>query len=390
MITDVECRELDSKDPLAFVRDRFDLVDGVVYLDGNSLGPPVRAVGETMAKLGRDWQQLLIRGWWDAGWLDLPRRVGDLIAPLIGAGTGTVTCTDSTSINLYKAVLAATHLVEGDILTDSGNFPTDLYVLASVAELTGRRLRIVEPEEVADSIESGVLSLTQVDFRTGRRHDLGALTNTAHEAGAVTVWDLSHSAGVMPIELERHGVEMAVGCGYKYLNGGPGSPAYIYVRPDLEVANPINGWFSHRAPFDFDPAYVPARGSERMRSGTPHVLSMAVFEAALSAFDGVEIAAVRAKSETLTSIFIDLVAEVGEVITPTHPHLRGGQVSLRVEGAESLIDDLIKARIIGDYRPPDVARFGFAPLYVGYSDVWKAATAIREWHRRQKDRRLAR
>lgn len=390
MITEAECRELDKKDPLAFVRERFDLAEDVIYLDGHSLGPPVRAVAETLAAFGRDWQQLLIRGWWEAGWLDLPRRVGDLIAPLIGASAGTVTCTDSTSINLYKAVVAATKLVEGDILTDSGNFPSDLYVLASVAELTGRRLHIVEPERVGDSIERGVLALTQVDFRTGRRHDLAALTEQAHRAGAVTVWDLSHSAGVMPIELERLGVELAVGCGYKYLNGGPGSPAYVYVRSDLDVANPISGWFSHRAPFDFDPAYIPATGSDRMRSGTPHVLSMAVMESALSAFDGVEMAAVRAKSGALTSIFIELVSDFGEVLTPTDPALRGGQVSLRIAGAESLIDDLLMEKIIADYRPPDVARFGFAPLYIRYLDVWKAATAIREWHRRQKDRQPAR
>jgi len=290
-----------------------------------------------------------------------------------------VVCTDSTSINLYKAVVAATQLVEGDILTDSGNFPSDLYVLGSVAELTGRRLRIVDPEQVEESIEAGVVSLTQVDFRTGRRHDLPALTARAHEAGALIVWDLSHSAGAMPIDLERHGVEMAVGCGYKYLNGGPGAPAFIYVRLDLELTNPINGWFSHRAPFDFDPAYEPATGIDQMRSGTPHVISMAVLEMALSAFDGVDMRAVRAKSEALTGAFIEIVSDLGEVLTPTEPALRGSQVSLRIEGAVDLISDLHQIGIIGDYRPPNVARFGFAPLYIRYIDVWNAAMAIREW-----------
>ncbi|MCA1735009.1 MAG: aminotransferase class V-fold PLP-dependent enzyme [Actinobacteria bacterium] len=379
MTTESDCRDLDRNDPLAFVRDRFDLADSVIYLDGNSLGPPVRAVAETMNGLANDWQRMLIRGWWDAGWVDLPRRVGDLIAPLIGAGPGTVVCTDSTSINLYKAVVAATQLVEGDILTDSGNFPSDLYVLGSVAELTGRRLRIVDPEQVEESIEEGVVSLTQVDFRTGRRHDLPALTARAHEAGALIVWDLSHSAGAMPIDLDRHGVEMAVGCGYKYLNGGPGAPAFIYVRLDLELTNPINGWFSHRAPFDFDPAYEPATGIDRMRSGTPHVISMAVLEMALSAFYGVDMGAVRAKSEALTGAFIEMVSDLGEVLTPTEPALRGSQVSLRIEGAEDLISDLHQIGIIGDYRPPNVARFGFAPLYIRYIDVWNAAMAIREW-----------
>lgn len=379
MITEIDCRDLDRNDPLAFVRDRFDLADSVIYLDGNSLGPPVRAVAETMNGLANDWQRMLIRGWWDAGWVDLPRRVGDLIAPLIGAGPGTVVCTDSTSINLYKAVVAATQLVEGDILTDSGNFPSDLYVLGSVAELTGRRLRIVDPEQVDESIEAGVVSLTQVDFRTGRRHDLPALTARAHEAGALIVWDLSHSAGAMPIDLDRYGVEMAVGCGYKYLNGGPGAPAFIYVREDLELTNPINGWFSHRAPFDFDPAYEPATGIDQMRSGTPHVISMAVLEIALSAFDGIDMRAVRAKSEALTGAFIEMVSDLGEVLTPTEPALRGSQVSLRIEGAEDLINDLHQIGIIGDYRPPNVARFGFAPLYIRYIDVWNAAMAIREW-----------
>lgn len=386
MITETDCRDLDRQDPLGFVRDRFDLADGVIYLDGNSLGPPVRAVRQRIAKLADDWQSMLIRGWWDAGWVDLPRRVGDLIAPLIGAAPGSVVCTDSTSINLYKAVVAAAQLVEGDILTDSGNFPSDLYVLGSVAELLDRQLRIVEPSQVVEALGPGILSITQVDFRSGRRHDLEAITARAHEVGAVTVWDLSHSAGAMPIDLEKHRVEMAVGCGYKYLNGGPGSPAFIYLRPDLDVANPINGWFSHHTPFDFDPAYVPATGSDRMRSGTPHVISMAVMEAAMSAFDGVAMEAIRAKSEALTSTFIELVSDLGEVLTPRETKDRGSQVSLRIEGAEQMIDDLIRQRIIGDYRPPNVARFGFAPLYVGFTDVWNAASAIREWRQRAPGR----
>ena len=386
MITENECRELDRRDPLAFARERFDLSDGVIYLDGNSLGPPVRSAKVTLGKLVDEWQSMLIRGWWDAGWVDLPGRVGDLIAPLIGCAFGSVVCTDSTSINLYKAVVAAAQLVEGDILTDSGNFPSDLYVLGSVAELLGRRLRIVEPEQIMESLAPGIVSLTQVDFRSGRRHDLKAITARAHEVGAVTVWDLSHSAGAMPIELALHKVELAVGCGYKYLNGGPGSPAFIYVRPDLDVANPINGWFSHQTPFTFDPAYVPATGSDRMRSGTPHVISMAVMEAALSAFDGVAMDAIRTKSEALTSTFIELVADLGEVLTPVEPEERGSQVSIRIEGAEQMIDDLVRQRIIGDYRPPNVARFGFAPLYIGFADVWNAASAIREWRRRAPGR----
>jgi kynureninase len=240
----------------------------------------------------------------------------------------------------------------------------------------------VAPEEVLGSIGPGILVLTQVDFRSGRRHDLSALTARAHEEGAVTVWDLSHSAGAMPVDLEANSVELAVGCGYKYLNGGPGAPAYIYVRPDLELSNPINGWFSHRAPFDFDPVYAPAEGIDRMRSGTPHVISMAVMEEALRAFDGVDLHELRGKSERLTALFIALVEDLGIVLTPKEVELRGSQVSLKIEGAEQLIEALLNEGIVGDYRPPDVARFGFAPLYVGFVDVWRAAAAIREWHRR--------
>jgi kynureninase len=380
VITEAACRELDRTDPLAFARQRFDLSDEVIYLDGNSLGPPARSVRQALDQVWTDWQRRLIRGWWDANWVDLPRRIGDLIANIVGAAAGSIVCTDSTSVNLYKAVLAAGELSNGDILTDSGNFPTDLYVLASAANLMGRKLRIVEPEEVMESISPGILALTQVDFRSGRRHDLPALTARAHEVGAITLWDLSHSAGAMPVDLEKHRVELAVGCSYKYLNGGPGAPAYIYVRPDLELTNPINGWFSHRAPFDFDPIYTPADGIDRMRSGTPHVISMAALEAALHAFDGVELRAARVKSEQLTATFIELVEDLGIVVTPKDARQRGSQVCLRIPGAERLIDDLMLQGIIGDYRPPDVARFGFSPLYIGFLDVWRAAAAIRDWH----------
>ena len=390
MVTEADCLDLDRADPLAPIRERFALDPGVIYLDGNSLGPPVRAVRDSLARVGEQWQSQLIRGWWNSGWVDLPTKLGNAIALLIGAAPGTVVCTDSTSVNLYKAAFAATRLVEGDFLTDTGNFPSDLYVLRSVAELTNRRLRIVEPERIAAEIGPGILSLTQVDFRTGRRHDLAALTARAHAAGAVTVWDLSHSAGAMPIDLERHGVELAVGCGYKYLNGGPGAPAFIYVRPDLDLVNPLNGWFSHESPFDFDPVYAAAEGIERMRTGTPFIISMTVMEAALGAFDGVGIDMVRAKSEALTGLFIELVDDLGEVLTPTEAVDRGSQVSLRIDGAEQLIDHLASQRIIGDFRPPDVARFGFAPLYVRYIDVWRSAGAIREWCQRGRGRSPAR
>lgn len=376
MTTLEECEDRDRVDPFAVTRAAFDLPPEIVYLDGNSLGPPVKGVREGVDLVERQWRDLLINGWWEAGWVDLPRRVGAQLESILGAEPGSVTCTDSTSVNLYKAVVAATSLVDGDILTDSGNFPTDLYVLGSVAEQTGRRLRIVEPDRVEEEIGGGTLALTQVDFRTGRRHDLAALTGLAHRAGAITIWDLSHSAGVMPIDLAAHGVDMAVGCGYKFLNGGPGAPAYIYVRPGLEATNPVNGWFSHQAPFDFDPVYRPADGIDRMRSGTPGVLSMAALEIALEIFEGVDFKDLRDKSEALTELFIDLVAEHVEVITPRLPSERGSQVSIRTADAEALIENLRTQGIIGDFRPPDLARFGFAPLYLSFCEVFRAGEAV--------------
>jgi kynureninase len=356
----------------------------LIYLDGNSLGPPLIGVADRVGQIMSEWQNDLIRGWWDRDWLGLPRSIGSRLEPIVGAEPGSVICADSTTVALFKLVEVACDLIDGDLLTDSGNFPTDLYVLNSVARRRQRRLRMVEPEAVVESIDEsvGLVVLTQVDFRTGRLHDLATITARAHSFGARVVWDLSHSAGVMPIELARHGVDLAVGCGYKYLNGGPGAPGYAYVSPALigQVVNPINGWFSHRDPFAFSLEYVPAPGIERMQVGTPPVLSLVAMEAALEVWPDVDLGEVRSKSVGLTSLFIDLVgAKLGiEVLTPVDPNLRGGQVSLRLARAGALIETLATKGVVGDFRPPDVARFGFSPLYIGFVDVWEAARRIEE------------
>jgi kynureninase len=294
-----------------------------------------------------------------------------------------VVCTDSTTVNLFKVAAALCDLRRGDILTDSGNFPSDLYVLESVARQWHRRLRLVDPGEVANSIDHdvGLVALTQVDFRSGRLHDMAAITERAKAAGAWTVWDLSHSAGVIPIDVAGCGIDAAVGCGYKYLNGGPGAPAFVYVSPRVigDVVNPINGWFSHLSPFDFSMEYLPGEGIDRMRIGTPDILSMAALHEALTAYEGILIETVRAKSVRLTSLFIDLIdREVGcQVLTPRLPAERGSQVSLLLPEAEKLIASLQDVGVIADFRPPNLARFGFSPLYIGYQDVWQAVAAVK-------------
>lgn len=385
MIDRPSCIDDDRQDPLSAIRDAFELSDGLVYLDGNSLGPPLKGVRDHVARVLEDWATHLIGGWWDDGWLNLPLRVGAMIEPILGAEQGTVVCGDSTSVNLFKTAMAACRLTQGHLLTDADNFPTDLYILRSVAQLCGRRLVEVSSEELRDAItdDVGVVAATHVDFRTGARHDLVDVTRLAHLHGAVVVWDLSHSAGAMPVDLAANDVDFAVGCGYKFLNGGPGAPAYLYAakRWHAEMTNPVTGWFGHLRPFEFTSEFIPAEGVERMRVGTPDILSMAALEAALVVWEGVDLDQVRRKSVALTRRFIDLVdQELGsavEVLTPRDECHRGSQVSLRLEGAEKLIADLIGDGVIGDFRRPDVARFGLAPLYTRFVDVWDAVSAIR-------------
>jgi kynureninase len=386
MLTREGCEALDASDPLRSLRDHFELPSDVIYLDGNSLGPPPRIVRGRISEVMDGWATDLISGWWSQDWLGLPEMVGRRLEPLLGAEPGSVVCADSTSVNLFKVVEAACRLAEGDILTDSGNFPTDLYVLRAVAERDGRRLLVVDPESLSDAITDsiGVTAATHVDFRTGRLHDLAAITERAHNFGGLAIWDLSHSAGAMEIGLTENRVDLAVGCGYKFLNGGPGAPAYLYVAPHLQphLANPITGWFGHADPFDFSRDFVPAEGIGRMKVGTPAVLSMAALETALSVFEDVELGSVRAKSVALTSLFIDLIdQELGEefeIVTPRSADQRGSQVSLRRMGAEALAMELGRAGVICDFRPPDLTRFGFGPLFVRYSDVCDAVSRIKK------------
>jgi kynureninase len=379
-----DCVDLDRADPLREIRQQFDLPHGVVYLDGNSLGPPLRTVTDRVNRLLREWQQDLIAGWFERGWADLPMQVGRRLEPIIGAAPGSVVAADSTSVNLFKAAMVACDLRNGAILTDSVNFPTDLYVLGEVARRRNRQLMVVEPGELSKRIENGValVALTQVDFRTGRLHDLGSITSIAHLAGALVLWDLSHSAGVMPIDLAANDVDLAVGCGYKYLNGGPGAPAYLFVHPRLaeELENPITGWFGHKAPFMFGPEYEPAAGVGRMQVGTPNVLSLVAFDEALSVFDDLDLRAVREKSVSITGFFVDLADQMlgdqTEVITPRVGSLRGSQITLRHTAAGRIVSDLAKQGVVGDFRPPGMMRFGFAPLFNRYADAWKAVSTL--------------
>lgn len=369
-------------------REAFELPPDIIYLDGNSLGPLPRAARERVARAVIDeWGGMLIRGWTQAGWIDLPGRVGDRIARLVGAAPGTVVAGDSTSVNLYKALSAALALRPDRriVLTDTGNFPTDLYIAQGLLARVGGELRTVAPDEVAGAIDESVavLMLTEVDYRTGRLHDMAGLTARAHAAGAVTLWDLAHSAGALPVDLTATGADFAVGCGYKYLNGGPGAPAFVYVRPDhAEAVGPaLSGWMGHAAPFAFDPEFRPAAGIERMRVGTPPILSMAALDAALDLWEDVDMGEIRARSIALSERFI---AEVEsrtaghslDLVSPRDPDCRGSQVSFRCTGCAegyAVMQALIARGVIGDFRAPDLIRFGFAPLYNTEREVTDAA-----------------
>ncbi|MFE7426405.1 kynureninase [Streptomyces sp. NPDC057545] len=381
---------LDAADRLAGRRELFAL-DATVYLDGNSLGAlPAHVPGRLQEVLTREWGELRIRSWDESGWWTAPERIGDRIAPLVGAAAGQIVVGDSTSVNVFKAVVAATRLApEGrdEILVDATTFPTDGYIAASAARMTGHRLVPTAPAEVPDALgpRTAAVLLNHVDYRTGRLHDLAGLTDAVHAAGAVAVWDLCHSAGALPVGLDAHGVDLAVGCTYKYLNGGPGSPAYLYVaeRHQADFDSPLPGWTSHADPFGMTPGYVPADGAVRGRVGTPDILSMLALEASLDVWDGVSIEAVRAKSLALTDFFLECVAAYvpeGRVtsLTPVAHAERGSQVALRCEGAEAVMGALIERGVVGDLRRPDVLRFGFTPLYVGFADIERAARVLGE------------
>jgi kynureninase len=382
--------KLDAVDELAAKRAEF-VLDDVVYLDGNSLGAlPAAVPARVEDVVRRQWGELRIRSWDESGWWTAPERIGDRIAPLVGAAPGQVVVGDSTSVNIFKALVAAIRMAGEDrdeVLVDATTFPTDGYIAESAARLTGRTLRPVAPADVPSALtgRTAAVLLNHVDYRTGRLHDLPALTAAVREAGAVSVWDLCHSAGALPVGLDEHGVDLAVGCTYKYLNGGPGSPAYLYVRRGLQdrFDSPLPGWNSHAEPFGMRPSYEPGSGALRGRVGTPDILSMLALEAALEVWEGVSVDAVRAKSLALTDFFLECVAEYVpegrvESLTPVAHAERGSQVALRCDDAGDVMRRLIARGVVGDFRAPDVLRFGFTPLYVGFADTERAARLLGE------------
>ena len=377
--------KLDAADPLAFAKARFTLPEGKIYLDGNSLGALPRATPARLAEtIERQGGEGLIESWNDAGWIDWPKQIASRLAPLVGARPDELLACDSTSINLFKLAMAACALrpERNVILTEDANFPTDLYMLQSVAALSGRTLRTVPRGQLREALDETValLALTHVDYRSGERHDMAALTKATHDAGALTLWDLSHSAGVLAVELDASAADFAVGCGYKYLNGGPGAPAFLFVRHDLqgECANPLPGWFGHESPFDFSGDYRPAEGIARFQTGTPPILAMAALDEGLRTFEGVDIADVEAKAGRLGDVFIESIGECLELASPGDARLRGGHVVFAHDDAYAIVQALIERGVVGDFRSPNLARFGFAPLYLRYADVARAGAIVRD------------
>jgi kynureninase len=400
-----DCRALDAQDPLRALRDQFSLPEGVIYLDGNSLGVlPKTAAARVQEAVVQEWGQGLIRSWNSAGWFSLPQRLGDKIAQLIGAKPGEVVATDSTSINLYKVLSAALRIAAQDapqrkvIVSERSNFPTELYIAEALCKERGLRLQLVEPEEIATALsaEVAVLMLTHVNYRTGAMHDMAAVTAAAHAAGVLTVWDLAHSAGAVPVDLNGAKADFSIGCGYKYLNGGPGAPAFVWVNPQHadRFWQPLAGWWGHAAPFEFTPDYRPAAGISRYLCGTQPILSMTALECGLDGFLAAQplggMTALRAKSLALTDLFIALVEErcAGQglgLATPREHAQRGSQVCLtRSEGAYAIVQALIARGVIGDFRAgddkqhQDILRFGFTPLYIGFEDVWNAVEHLKQ------------
>jgi kynureninase len=403
-----DCLRRDAADALHAHRAAFALPDGVIYLDGNSLGAlPAATVQRVQHVVAREWGDGLIRSWNGAGWIDLPTRVGEKIAQLVGAAPGQVICADSTSINVFKVLATALQMQTQRpqlsmrerrvILSERGNFPTDLYMAQGLIELVGgqHELQLVDFDDVPAALARlgervAALMLTHVNFQTGAMHDMASLTTLAHAKGALTVWDLAHSAGAVPVALDACRADFAVGCGYKYLNGGPGAPAFVYAAQrhlealaDLPYAQPLSGWLGHRAPFEFSPQYAPAAGILRFTVGTPSILALAALDAGVDTVLAAGVPALRDKSLALTDLFIALVqercAEHGlQLATPREHGRRGSQVCLAHPAAWPVMQALIARGVIGDFRAPDILRFGFAPLYVSFADVWDAVEALRE------------
>jgi len=389
-LTREEVASWDDADPLRSFRDEFELPDGVLYLDGNSLGAlPKKTAARLRQIVTEEWGRDLIRSWNAHDWIRYPRRVGDRIAKILGAAPGQVVAADSTSVNLFKLLSAAVGLGGSRtvILSEEENFPTDLYVAQGFSGLLGRyRLQLVTRANLVAAIDDdvAVVTLTHVDFRTGEMHDMRALTRLCHERGALALWDLSHSAGAVPLHLDRDEVDFAVGCGYKYLNGGPGAPAFLYVaeKHQESIRPPLSGWMGHETPFAFDTDYRPAPGIERHLCGTPAILAMAALEVGVEIMARADMEQVRAKSQKMGNLFLRVVEESCQDLglTPAGPRdsgKRGSQVSLRHSQGYPIMQALIAENVIGDFRAPDILRFGFTPLYLRYVDVWDAAVILK-------------
>ncbi len=403
------CLSFDRQDPLASLREEFTLPEGVVYLDGNSLGAmPRQTLPRLSEVVAKEWGTGLIRSWNAAHWMEAPARIGDKIARLIGAKPGEVIVADSTSVNLFKLLAGALRVQPGRhfILTEASNFPTDLYIAQGLVDLLGGNhvLRAVERAEIERSLDGSVavLMLTHVDYATGEIHDMRRVTEAAQKVGALVLWDLSHSAGAVPVDLNAAGVDLAVGCGYKYLNGGPGAPAYLFIAGGLQDAmqSPVSGWMGHAAPFAFEPEYRPASGISRQLAGCPPILSMLALEVAIDIWLRVDQKEARRKSMALGDLFIQQVEETCrdlgvEVVGPRDAAQRGSQVSLRHKEGYRVMRALIDRGVIGDFRTPDLMRFGFAPLYTRYVDAFDAVRGLREvltsraWDRPEYTTRLA-
>ena len=409
-----DAQALDATDALAPLREQFALPPGLIYLDGNSLGVlPKTTAARVQQVVTAEWGTDLIRSWNSAGWMTLPQRLGDKIARLVGAAPGELVVADSTSVNLYKVLSAALSIVQEEgqqrrvILSERSNFPTDLYIAEALARERGFDLVLADAEQIAAKLDHrvAVLMLTHVNYRTGRMHDMTALTHAAHEAGALAVWDLAHSAGAVPVDLHAAKADFAVGCGYKYLNGGPGAPAFVWVNPKHadRFWQPLAGWMGHASPFDFTPGYRPAAGIARYLSGTPPVLSMAALECGVDTVLAAEplggMAALRSKSLAMTRLFAELVqarCPSLALVSPSDDAMRGSQVCFaNPEFAYPVVQALIARGVIGDFRAPDVLRFGFTPLYLRYVDVFDAAEHLQqvldsgEWRRPDFTQRLA-
>jgi len=398
-------RELDAADPLAPFIDRFDLPERVIYLDGNSLGALPRATMPAMERAVREeWGKGLIRSWNDAGWFDMAQRIGGKIAPLIGAAPSEVIACDSTSVNLFKLISAALDMRPGRkvVLSEPGNFPTDLYMVAGLERQGLAVRRLASREELAGTLDEDValLMLTHVHYKTGALHDMRALTKAAHQAGALVLWDLSHSTGAVPVDLGGVNADFAVGCGYKYLCGGPGAPAFAYVaeRHHADLSQPLTGWFGHAAPFDFSDDYEAAPGVVQLLCGTSPVLGLTALEVGVDLIAEIGVERLHAKSRALSGFFLKSLAESGvalDLVSPSDSLARGSQLSFRHEQAYPICQALIARGVIGDFRAPDILRLGFAPAYLRFADIAEAARHLaevltgEEWRRDEFNRRAA-